>query len=79
MTEDEARDAITEWAKDYYTESEENAVPEVEIVKIAYNEGKKEWSVELEVSTSADHRYHPECCVRITPKQISRESCQSIC
>ncbi len=56
MNEQEARDAITEWAKDYYAESEENVVPEVEIVKIAYNEGKKEWS-ELEVSTSADHTF----------------------
>ena len=57
MNEQEARDAITEWAKDYCTESEENVVPEVEIVKIAYNEGKKEWSAELEVSTSANHTF----------------------
>jgi hypothetical protein len=57
MTEQEARTAITEWVKGYFVQSEENALPEVEIVTMAYYKGEEEWTVELEVSKSANNPY----------------------
>lgn len=55
MTEQEARTAITQWAKGYFAESDEETIPEVSIVQIAYDEYGEEWEAELAVSTSADN------------------------
>ena len=55
MTEQEARHAITTWAKQHFSENHDNVIPKVEIVSIAYDEYGEEWTAELEVSTSADN------------------------
>lgn len=55
MTEEEARNAITRWAKQHFAENEENITPEVEILSIKYDDEEDQWTAELEVSTSADN------------------------
>lgn len=52
MTEEEARETITQWAESYYGDDEK---PDVEILSIVYHEDEEEWEAELEVSTSADN------------------------
>lgn len=55
MTENEARQAITKWAKGHFAENDEHVIPAVSIVSIRHDAEDDTWEAELEVSTSADN------------------------